>query len=140
MHTFMFGLVLLASALASPDDKQKPGGREGADRQAMSGPQIDGTWTVVAMERLGQPAAAGANTTVTIRNNVVTFGGMTGSGAAKSDAGRAGAPVGRTDQSRLGRAEPFQFCGAAAGGWALAQWRRSCSCVPPDVIESARTR
>src|SRR5689334_16030829 len=103
MHTFMFGLVLLVPTFASPDDKQPPGGREGADRQAMSGPQIDGTWTVVAMERRGQPAAAGANTTVTIRNNVVTFGGMTSSGAAKADAGRAGADRAGAGREGVGR-------------------------------------
>jgi hypothetical protein len=111
MHTFLLGLVLLAPALLPQDDKQNPSGREGAERAGMTGPRIDGTWTVVAMERMGQPAAAGAHATVTIRNNVVTFGGMTSPGAARPDAGGTrGEGAGRADAA-MHQAWRLEFLG-----------------------------
>ncbi|MFO0852668.1 MAG: hypothetical protein U0871_29520 [Gemmataceae bacterium] len=83
----MTALLLTATLLIQPP--QPPTGAGGSretgttgrnvpDRGPIAQPattSIDGTWTVVAFERNGQPVADTAGMTVTVRNNVATFSG-----------------------------------------------------------------
>jgi hypothetical protein len=71
----MYATLITALVLAQPPAAQPPAARTPTQPQpghdaAMS---LDGNWTVVCLEKNGQPVADAKNLTVTVRNNVATF-------------------------------------------------------------------
>ncbi|MBX9626167.1 MAG: hypothetical protein K2X82_20380, partial [Gemmataceae bacterium] len=96
MHATLF----LTAALAvgqPPTGNDRPAGQPAApgaaaDRAAPPGNvSLDGNWTVVCLEKNGQPVPNAANMTVTVRGNTVTFdaGKATGQPAAGPNQMRA---------------------------------------------------
>lgn len=80
-------LVTLAQPPGVPD--RGAAGDRPADRAGAAGMMLDGTWTVVAIERQGR--AVPTVRTATLRNNVLTFdaagGGASGTGGDRGGAG-----------------------------------------------------
>src|SRR5438105_15886873 len=69
MYATLLAAVLRAQA---PQPGTQPPSR---DTQPGAAPSLDGTWTVVALEKNGQPVPDARNMTLTIRNNVATCSG-----------------------------------------------------------------
>lgn len=90
--------VLLSTALftpAQPPGTSPPAGADrgtAADRTAAGAAgnvSLDGNWTVISLERNGQPVPNAASMTVTVRGNTVTFDAGKATGGAEPNQMRA---------------------------------------------------
>lgn len=91
MYATLTAAALVLAAAQPPDTGRpgQPGSTPGIGQPGTTtgGPMIDGNWTVVALEKNGQPVTDAARTmTVSIRGNVATFN-RTGSAAAGGTTG-----------------------------------------------------
>jgi hypothetical protein len=91
MHTRLISLAAAALAAtvvfaAGQPDRPRPDGQpdKGKAGGAGAGVSLDGEWTVVSAAREGSAVTGADKMTVTIKGNVVTFGG-TGAGAGADD-------------------------------------------------------
>src|SRR5438874_11794420 len=77
MYATLLTAAILAQAPQPATGTQSQPGRSDADRVGHAGManQLDGSWTVVSLERSGQPVADVSGMTATVRNGLVTFDG-----------------------------------------------------------------
>jgi len=64
----MYGMLMMAMLAAQTPADQPQTGEGARDKSAM----LDGTWTVLCVEKNGQPMTDAKMKTVTIRNNIIT--------------------------------------------------------------------
>ena len=89
----MFTTLLLAGFVVTDDTKAPPAGA--ADRNPAANASLDGNWTVICLEKNGQPVAEAKNATVMVKGNTATFKKQDGSAgtemkALRFDFGREG--------------------------------------------------
>lgn len=105
----MLAMLLLTAAVSAqpPTGADRPGQPPGAatspaDRSSPAGAaSLDGQWTVISLERNGQPVPNAQNMTVTVRGNTVTFDAGKATGGAAGNANQMRAM--RLDFGRDGR-------------------------------------
>lgn len=93
MNALMLVLALLGPVQTSDDRDAARSGAQDGGRKAVASPDrdLDGMWTIVYMEKFNTPVTPPANTTVTIRDQVLTY--QPGEGQASAPGFPGGRPV-----------------------------------------------